>query len=186
MRGGGAARGSLLGKMLVVSTCWPSACAEGKAPGLPSGFALKAPSVPFRSALKDLDLPLIPGSQALQGIGPVFLAKPSQCRRHDGADSDPLIKAAASQHVNQHSQPDQPHRRLMGQDLKSADSVPARCCRPEAWLLPACGRPGLMMSCRLLYPPPGMSLVNSACPKLLRPPGLGGVWGRHQAGPQRR
>ena len=99
--------------MRVVSTCRPSPCADGKAPGLPFGFALKAPSVPFRSALKDLDLPFIPGSQALQGIGPVLLAKSSQRRHHDGADSDPLIKAAASQHVNQYSQPDQPHRRLM-------------------------------------------------------------------------
>ncbi len=99
--------------MRVVSTCWPLARADAKAPGLPFGFALKAPRLPFRSSLKELDLPLIPGSQALKGIGPVLLAQPSERRHHDGADSHPLIKAAASQHVNQHSQPYQPHGRLM-------------------------------------------------------------------------
>lgn len=99
--------------MRVVFTCWPLACADAKAPGLPFGFALKAPGLPFRSALKELDLPLIPGSQALKRIGPVLLAHPSQRRHHDGADSHPLIKAAASQHVNQHGKPDEPYRRLI-------------------------------------------------------------------------
>jgi hypothetical protein len=80
---------------------------------VPFGFALKAPGVPYRCALKELNLPFIPGSQALKGNGPVLLAQPSQRRHHDGADSHPLIKAAATQHMNQHSQPDQPHRRLI-------------------------------------------------------------------------
>ena len=90
--------------------CWLLACADGRAPGVPSGFALKVPGVPFLSALKELDLPLIPGSQALKATGPVLLAQLSQRRHRDGADRHPLIKAAAAQHVNQHSQPEQPRR----------------------------------------------------------------------------
>jgi hypothetical protein len=80
---------------------------------MPFGFALKAPGMPYRCTLKELGLPFIPGSQALKGNGPVLLAQPSQRRHHDGADSHPLIKAAAAQHMNQHSQPDQPRRRLI-------------------------------------------------------------------------
>jgi hypothetical protein len=80
---------------------------------VPFGFALKVPDVPIRSAIKELDLPLIPGSQALKATGPVLLAQLSQRCHRDGANSHPLIKAAAPQHVNQHSQPEQPHRRLI-------------------------------------------------------------------------
>jgi hypothetical protein len=77
------------------------------------GFAIKAPGAPYRCALKELDLPSIPGSQTLKGNGLVLLAQPAQRGQHDGADSYPLIKAAAAQHMNQHSQPDQPHRPLI-------------------------------------------------------------------------
>jgi hypothetical protein len=82
-----------------------------KAPGLPFTLALKTPGVPFTLALKELDLPLIPGSQMLQGAGLVLLAKPCQRFQRDGADDHPLMEAAASQHMNQCSQPDQPQRR---------------------------------------------------------------------------
>jgi hypothetical protein len=91
----------------------PQVCACGKAPGVPFGFAIKAPGVPYRCPLKELGVPFVPGSQALEGNGPVLLSQPLQRRDHDGADSHPLIKAAAAQHMNQHSQPDQPHRRLI-------------------------------------------------------------------------
>ena len=74
-----------------------------KAPGLPFSLA----DLPFSFALKQLDLPLIPGSQALEGAGPVLLAQVSQRSHHDGADDHPLIEAAASQHMIKHGQPDQ-------------------------------------------------------------------------------
>jgi hypothetical protein len=73
-------------------------------------FAVKAPGLPFSFALKELDLPFIPGSQALKGAGPVLLTQPSQRPQHDGADDRPLIEAAASQHMHHHAQPDQPQR----------------------------------------------------------------------------
>ena len=77
-------------------------------------FALKAPGLPFSLALKDLDLPSIPGSQALESAGPVLLSQPPQRPQHDGADDHPFMEPAASQHMTHHAQPDQPQRRLTG------------------------------------------------------------------------
>jgi hypothetical protein len=82
--------------------------------GLPAPrFALKTPGLPFTLALKELDLPLIPGSQTLHGAGPVLLAQPGQRFQRDGGDDHPLMEAAASQHMNKRGQPDQPQRRLV-------------------------------------------------------------------------
>ena len=75
-------------------------------PGLPSSFALKVPGLPFsfeRQApglllsleLEPLNLPFIPGRQALEAIGPTLLAYPSQRPHHDGADDHPLMEAGA-------------------------------------------------------------------------------------------
>ncbi len=86
--------------------CW-SLAVPSKAPGLPLSFTLKPQGLPFSFAFKELYLPSIPGGQALKGTNPVLVAPPSQRCQHDGADDHPLIEAAASQHMNQHSQPDQ-------------------------------------------------------------------------------
>jgi hypothetical protein len=97
----------------------PQLCRYGKTPGLSfslalkaPGFALKASGLSFSLALKELDLPLIPSRKTLEGAGPVLLTQPSQRPQHDRADDDPLIEAAASQHMNYRAQPDQPQRRL--------------------------------------------------------------------------
>ena len=62
----------------------------------------------FSFALKELDLPFIPGRQALEGASPVLLPQPAQRPQHDGADDHPLTEAAASQHMTHHAQPHQP------------------------------------------------------------------------------
>jgi hypothetical protein len=109
-------------------------CLNRKAPGLPLGFALEAPSfaleapgLPFSFALKTLDLPFIPGGQALEGAGPALLTQPPQRPEHDGADDHPLLEAGAPQHVTQHAQPDQPQHRLTGKAR-----VPRLRSRPAA------------------------------------------------------
>ena len=84
-----------------------------KVPRLPCSFALKAAPLPFSLALKAQDLSAIPGHQTVNGTGPVLLAQTSQRRQRDDTDDRPLIEAAASQHANQRSQPDQPQRRPM-------------------------------------------------------------------------
>ena len=81
-----------------------------KAPGLPSGFALKSPplpfsferkvgALPFGFALQDLHLPLVPGRYAREGTGPALLAEPAQLPEHDDAADHSLMKAGASQHM---------------------------------------------------------------------------------------
>jgi hypothetical protein len=107
-------------------------------PGLPSSFALKVPGLPssferkvrgllFSFELEALNLPFIPGRQALEAIGPALLAYPSQRPQHDGADDHPLMEAGASQHMTHHAQPDQPQCRLDGEA-----QVPRLCRRPAA------------------------------------------------------
>jgi hypothetical protein len=81
-----------------------------KTPGLPLSFVLKALDLLFSLVLKVVDLPLVPGSQTPEGAGPVLLAQPRQGRHRDDTHDHPLIKAAASQHMNQPSQPDQSQR----------------------------------------------------------------------------
>lgn len=121
-------------------------------PGLPSGFALKVPGLPFSFErktpgllfsleLEALNLPLIPGHQAVEGIGPTLLAYPSQRAQHDGADDHPLMEAGASQHMTDHSQPDQPQRRLDGEAQvprlrrrTAAARRPGGQCRPPGTL----------------------------------------------------
>ena len=86
-----------------------------KAPGLVFSFERKAPGLPFSFELEELNLPLIPGRQALESTGPALLADPSQRPQHDDAEDHPLMEAGASQHMSHHAQPDQPQRRLTGQ-----------------------------------------------------------------------
>lgn len=75
-------------------------------------MTLKVPGLPSSLVLKALGLPFVPVSQTRQRAGPVLPAYPRYRRHHDGAESQPLPEAAAPEHMNQQSQPDQSQRRL--------------------------------------------------------------------------
>jgi hypothetical protein len=107
-------------------------------PGVPLGFALKAPGfafqapgLPFGFALKALDLPFIPGGQALEGASPVLLTQPAQRPQHDDADDHPLTPSAALP-----AKPETPGR--------AADLLPPAAMLPSGGLPATC--PDLVMS----------------------------------------
>ena len=95
-----------------------SPCAQGAGPAVsPCARAAGPAAAGFR--LEDLDLPFIPGRQALKGAGPLFLSHVSHRRQHDGADGHPPMEAATAQHID----PPHPARsaaaRTDGRDVRS-------------------------------------------------------------------
>ena len=59
------------------------------------GRARNALALPFRSALKELDLPLVPGGRAGSRTGPVVPAWPGVQRRADGSGFGEATKPQA-------------------------------------------------------------------------------------------
>jgi len=80
-------------------------------------------------ALKALDLPLVPGGQALEVPGLVFLTQLGRGRYHDGGEDHPLVEAAASQHMTQQGQAGQSRRRatLTTRDLRTTPGALTAC-----------------------------------------------------------
>ena len=131
-------------------------CAQGAGPAVSFCVQGAGPAVDSRQPDAQRYWPRSPG--------PALAVPPPRWRRQPPAHKSGGFAACESAQPAQSAAPP-----ADGRDLKSVDSVPARCCRPEASLLPTCGQPALMMSYRLPVPPPGMSLVSPACPKLHRP-----------------
>jgi tRNA A-37 threonylcarbamoyl transferase component Bud32 len=76
------------------------------------GPELKAPGVPYRCALKELDLPFIPGSQAFKGNGPVLLAQPPQYPQLPSETPRTFTPVtAAFDHVRRDGAPEEVHDR---------------------------------------------------------------------------
>jgi hypothetical protein len=142
------------------ASAWPRASRSSPARRPPAQRNDPQPSLTLCSRRARLHLSLVPGGQALNRAGRVLPAQPSQRRQHDDAKSHPLIEAAASHHVTQQAEPDQPHRPLL---VRSRGRCPPGRAA-AAGQSRGCRRPAGVMSgyCHFapLCPGAGMSMVD--------------------------